>query len=224
VAFSDTRNCLFLVSIPVSVVIEPNDIIVYLEKAFPDPGFRDASMTPHVYLRVLLLLAIISASSYASEPTHLRLIDRLDRTSDGYCFDVHGTPGNLRTDLPLFAHNCKPRLTVDSAVVYDQQERVKFIELGLCATIAGVNSRALPGAAVLLRKCGGSTAFFEVDALQKFTLHADGKLELKESGLCLTVGARSAATYSSNDRWRTLFVGDCTTIDASRSRWEFTVP
>jgi len=180
--------------------------------------------SPNVLRSVIWLLAIISAPTIASEPTHLRLIDRLDRPSDGYCFDVHGTPGNLRTDLPLFAHNCKPRLTIDSAVVYNSAGNIEFIELGLCATVAGVNSRALPGASVLLRKCGESTAFFETAPLQKFILHADGKLELEASGLCLAVGSRSATTYSSNDRWRALFVDDCATVDAMLSRWEFVDP
>jgi len=146
----------------------------------------------------------------------------------GYCIDVHGTPGNLRADLPLFAHNCKPRLTVDSAVVFNTDSNsagtIEFIELGMCVTVAGVNSRALPGTAVLLRKCGESTTFFESTALQQFTLHSDGKLELKQSGVCLAVGIRSDVTYSSNDRWRPLFVDDCATVDDARSRWKFIEP
>jgi len=170
---------------------------------------------------LLTLLTLSANSTQASEATHLRLIDRLDRPDDGYCIDVHGTPGNLRTDLPLFAHNCKPRLTADSAVVFNSDGSIEFIDLNMCVTVAGVNSRALPGAAVLLRKCGESTTFFESTSLQQFTLHSDGKLELEQSGVCLTVGPRSGVTYSSNDRWRPLFVDDCTTIDDSLSLWQF---
>jgi len=175
-------------------------------------------------LGCLLLLRMLSSSAFAAEPSHLRLIDNLDRPSDGYCFDVQGTPGNLRTDLPLFAHNCKPRLTVDSAVVFESEGLIRFVELHLCATVAGVNSNALPGAAILLRRCGESTAFFETALLQQFTLHADGKLELKESGLCVTVGPRSAVTYSQNDRWRPLFVDDCSGTETMLSRWRFAAP
>jgi len=160
------------------------------------------------HLFVCLVLIIGSQPAIASDPTHLRLKDLLDRPTDGYCVDVHGTPGNLRIDLPLFAHNCKSRLTPDSAVIF----------------VAGVNSHALPGTAVLLHKCGESTAFFETSALQQFTLHSDGQLELKQSGLCLAVGLRSAVTYSSSDRWRPLFLDDCAVVEARFSQWQFSLP
>lgn len=185
--------------------------------------FRSCNFNPRLLIFLLLYLSSPGLTT-AAEPTHLRLIDDLDRPVDGYCIDVHGTPGSLRTDLPLFAHNCKSRLTVDSAVVFESTGPIQFIELGLCVTVAGVNSQALPGTAVILRKCGESTAFMETESLQQFNLRVDGKLELDQSGLCLTVGSRSAATYSSNDRWRSLFVDDCDTVDANRSRWEFSAP
>jgi len=172
----------------------------------------------------LLLLGKFGTIAFAAEPLHLQLIDRLDRPSDGYCIDVHGTPGNLRTDLPLFAHNCKTRLTVDSAVTFVPEGYIEFPQLGMCVTVAGVNSKALPGAAVLVRKCRESTAFFETEALQQFVQHKDGMLELRNSGLCLTVGSRSATTYSSNDSWRPLFVDDCTTVNATLSHWHFVAP
>jgi len=171
-----------------------------------------------------LVLIIGSQPAIASDATHLRLKDLLDRPADGYCVDVHGTPGNLRIDLPLFAHNCKSRVTPDSAVIFDSDGLIRFTELDLCMTVAGVNSRALPGTAVLLHKCGESTAFFETSALQQFTLHNDGQLELKQSGLCLAVGSRSAVTYSSSDRWRPLFVDDCTAVEARFSQWQFSSP
>lgn len=181
--------------------------------------------TPYIHmLACLILLSVHSESSSAANPTHLRLIDNLDRPTDGYCIDIHGTPGNLRTDLPLFAHNCKPRLTVDSAVAYESAGPIRFIDLDLCVTVAGVNSQALPGAAILLRKCGESSAFFETERLQQFVLHADGQLELVNMGLCIAVGPRSASTYSPNDRWRPLFVDDCVTAAKARSRWQFTAP
>ncbi len=163
-------------------------------------------------------------SSEVSEPSHLRLIDRLDRPDDGYCVDVLGTPGNLRADLPLFAHNCKPGLTSDSAVTFDKEGRIRFAALDLCVTVAGVNSRALPGASVLVRGCDEAKVFFETAALQRFTHHEDGRLALAGGGLCLAVGTRSATTYSGADRWRALFVDACDTVDAARSRWEFVVP
>ena len=138
--------------------------------------------------------------------------------------DILGTPGYLRPDLPLFAHNCKPALTSDSAVVFTKEGQIQFPAVNLCITVAGVNSGALPGASVLLRGCGEATAFFETDRLQQFSHGDDGRLTLKGSDLCLAVGARSATTYSSADRWRALFVDVCGKVDEKRVRWEFAVP
>ena len=162
----------------------------------------------------------------ASPPTlvHLRLLDRLDRPEDGYCVDVLGTPRNMRVDLPLFAHNCKPSLTGDSAVVFTPDGLIRFPAVDRCITVAGVNSVALPGASILLRTCNESMPYFETSELQRFTHRDDGRLTIGGSELCLTVGPRSAATYSPSDRWRTLFVDDCTTAEPARARWEFVVP
>jgi hypothetical protein len=170
-----------------------------------------------------LALCSVAGSLFAAEPVHLRLIDTLDRPDYGYCIDVPGAPGNLRTDLPLFAHNCKPRLTVDSAVVFETG-LIRFVELDLCVTVAGINSGALPGAAVMLRRCGERVAFMETPALQQFVSGDSGELELAGSGLCLTVGPRSATTYSMSDRWRPLYVDDCASVEPARSRWRFVVP
>ncbi len=178
------------------------------------------------FLIALLLLLGPSLASPAPPTTaaHLRLLDRLDRPEDGYCVDVPGTGQNLRVDVPLFAHNCKPRLTSDSAVIFTSDGLIRFPALDRCITVAGVNSVALPGASILLRTCNGSTPFFESSKLQRFTLRDDGRLALAGTELCLTVGSKSATTYSPFDRWRTLFVDDCTTAERVRSRWEFVVP
>ena len=163
-------------------------------------------------------------SASPASPAHLRLLDRLDRPEDGYCVDVLGTSRNMRTDLPLFAHNCKRSLTGDSAVVFTSDGLIKFPAVNRCITVAGVNSAALPGASVLLRKCNESMPFFETSRLQRFIHRGDGSLAIAGSELCLTVGHQSAATYSPTDRWRTLFVEDCATANSARSRWEFVVP
>ncbi len=155
---------------------------------------------------------------------HLRLVDRLDRPADGYCIDILGVGDYLRTDLPLFAHNCKPLLTTDSAVIFEADGRIRFPAVNRCITVAGVNSLALPGASILLRGCGEAAPFFETAQLQSFRLHRDGRLTLADSSLCLAVGAESATTYSSLDRWRALFVEDCARIPPERARWEFVRP
>ena len=110
---------------------------------------------------MLLFLEQLAVNPVFSEPKgsmfHLRLLDRLDRPEDGYCIDILGTPGNLRVELPLFAHNCKTTLTTDSAVIFTSDGLIKFPSVDLCVTVAGVNSNALPGASTLLRKCNDST-------------------------------------------------------------------
>ena len=179
-------------------------------------------------LRLTLLYAVLLSGAAAiadDEPLfHLRLIDNLDRPADGYCVDILGVGEWLRVDLPLFAHNCKPTLTVDSAVILRKGGQIEFPAVARCITVAGVNSRALPGASVLLRGCDETGAFFETPALQRFRLEQDGRLMLIGSDLCLAVGERSATTYSSADRWRALFVADCAAIEADRARWKLVIP
>jgi len=165
-----------------------------------------------------------ASSASPASPAHLRLLDRLDRPEDGYCVDILGTPGNMRVDVPLFVHNCKLSLTVDSAVVFTSDGLIQFPSVDRCLTVAGVNSAALPGASILLRKCNESMPFFESSRLQRFTHRDDGSLTVAGTELCLTVGPQSAATYSPSHRWRTLFVDNCATAEPARSRWEFVVP
>jgi len=162
-----------------------------------------------------------SATAQTATSKHLRLIDRLDRPSDGYCFDILGTPGNMRLELPLFAHNCKPRLTPDSAVAFTADGRIRFVGPNLCVTAMGVNGGALPGVPLMLRRCGRSAPFFNVEALQRFTLSADGRLSLRGTKLCVRVGTVSARTYSAADRWCSLYLDACAAASAALSRWEF---
>lgn len=174
-----------------------------------------------------MLLTGAGYAAMAAEPVgpaHLRLVDRLDRPVDGYCFDIPGTVRSMRVDVPLFAHNCKPSLTGDSAIVFEADGRLRFPAVDRCVTVAGINSGALPGASILLRGCGESTAFFETSALQRFVHRDDGRLILAGSDLCLAVGSRSGVTYSAADRWRTLFAADCASVAPARSRWEFVDP
>jgi len=179
------------------------------------------------YLTIVLALLVIISPAFSgtlNSQFHLRLLDHLDRPEDGYCVDILGTPGNLRIDVPLFAHNCKPTLTSDSSVVFTSDGLIQFPAVNRCVTVAGVNSKALPGASILLRKCDESVAFFETSRLQRFTHRKDGRLSISGSELCLVVGTKSAATYSSSHRWRTLFVDSCNHVELSLSQWEFVVP
>ena len=170
-------------------------------------------------LTILMLAGTASAQN--EKLIHVRLVDRLDRPEDGYCFDILGTGRNLRLDLPLFAHNCKEGATPDSAVIYTSQGQLVFPAAGVCVTAFGVNNTVLAGTSVLLRPCDEQSAFFETPNLQKFDHTKTGQLKLRGYELCLAVGPESSRTYSPLDRWRVLSLESCADVSEPHSYWEF---
>lgn len=173
---------------------------------------------------MLALAAPLQAANAPAQPGHLKLIDPLDRPQDGYCLDIVGSGPYIRFDLPLTAHNCKPGLYADEAVILQANGRIYFPAYDKCATAAGLNGRALAGAGLVARDCGERSPFLEAEALQAFTMHADGRVELAGSGLCLAAGPESATTFSDEHRWRALFLERCEKAEPARSRWQFSVP
>lgn len=182
------------------------------------------------YAARLLLAGLVSALSLSEgqaaplalkTPGHLQLIDRLDRPADGYCVDIVGSGPYIRFDMPMTAHNCKPGLYEDEAVILEVNGYIRFPAYNRCMTAAGLNGRALPGAALIPRGCGERTPFLEAERLQIFRLHGDGRVELEGSGLCLTAGRKSDTTFSSDHRWRSLFLEECDSVEPTRSRWQF---
>lgn len=157
-------------------------------------------------------------------PGHLRLMDNLDRPQDGYCLDILGSGQYIRFDMPMSAHNCKPGLYMDEAVVLEKNGRIRFPAYDACATVAGINKSALAGAAIMPRACGERSPFLEAEHLQHFTFHTDGRIELQGSGLCLTVGNESDSTFDETHRWRTLFMQHCDQAPVTHSRWHFVIP
>ena len=178
----------------------------------------------------LLSTVVLTGPSHSQDMSwqngagHLRLVDGLDRPQDGYCLDVVGSGQHIRFDLPLIAHNCKPGLYADEAVVFEENGFIRFPAYDKCATAAGLNSRTLPGAALVARGCGENTPFLNTEGLQEFHKRDDGSLELGETGLCLTVGPESDSTFSANHRWRSLFMESCEQIDPARTKWQFVKP
>lgn len=165
-----------------------------------------------------------TAPSSRQTPGHLRLVDDLDRPQDGYCIDILGSGQHIRFDMPLSAHNCKPGLYQDEAVVFEPGGRIRFPAYDACVTAAGINQSVLAGAALMPRRCGERSPFLEADALQRFIHRADGRVELAGSGLCLTVGEQSGPTFDATHRWRALFMQQCEKAALSHSRWRFVVP
>ena len=177
-----------------------------------------------ILLTGLVLLApsvVIAKTNWREGAGHLKLKDKLDRPQDGYCLDIVGSGQYLRFDMPMTAHNCKPGLYADEAVVMEANGIIRFPAYNECATVSGLNSRALPGTAVIPAGCGENTPFLNTKGLQSFSQHKDGKLELSGTGLCLTVGKESDSTFSPDHRWRPLFVDKCEDVIPARSQWEF---
>lgn len=171
-----------------------------------------------------LLLNQGAVANERQQPGHLRLVDDLDRPQDGYCLDILGSGQYLRFDMPLTAHNCKPGLYHDEAVIFESNGRIRFPAYNACATVAGVNQSALAGAAVMPRLCGERSPFLEADYLQRFIHREDGRIELAGSGLCLTVGQTSGPTFEPTHRWRPLFMAQCEEAPLSHTQWYFTIP
>ena len=99
---------------------------------------------------------------------YLQLIDKLDRPQDGYCLDIIGSGQHLRFDLPLIAHNCKPGLYADEAIILDKNGYIRFPAFDKCVTVVGLNKRSLPGASLMPRQCGEEIPFFMQKIFRNF--------------------------------------------------------
>ncbi|OAV00667.1 MULTISPECIES: hypothetical protein [Moraxella] len=150
----------------------------------------------------------------------LRLADNLDH-DDGYCLDILGSGEYIRFDMPMTVYNCKPGLYEDEAVMWQADGKIHFPAYNACATAAGINQSVLAGAAVMPRACGERSPFLESQYLQHFSYRDDGRIELVGSGLCLTAGAESDATFDPSHRWRTLSMQPCQNAPLAQSQWVF---
>ena len=184
-------------------------------------------------MRILIAIASLflatPAAAWQEGAGYLELADRLDRPEDGYCLDVAGSGDWVDFSMPLNAHNCKrPGFYADGAVTFASPGPIRFPAYEGCVTAVGLNGRSLPGAAVMLRPCADeideSRAPFIAASLQTFEHRDDGRIELAQTGLCLTVGTESAPTFSPAHRWRALTLERCGTAPADRSVWKRFAP
>lgn len=156
---------------------------------------------------------------------HMRLKDDLDRPQDGWCLDVVGSGPHIRFDMPLIAHNIKPGLYADEAVEFTEDGQIRFPAYpGYCVTVMGLNEFALPGAALMLKRCGEDIPFLNASKFQTFELLDNGMVQLKGTDLCITVGDESERTFDPTHRWRTLYMERREDCDPARSTWEFVRP
>lgn len=174
-------------------------------------------LLPNVIAGVTLLFSLEALSA----PTYMRLIDKLDRPQDGYCLDVVGSGPYIRVDMPLTAHNCKgPQPFDDEIVEMRENGTLYFPRYNGCVTVMGNNQQALPGNALMLKRCGEERPFLNGPRFQRFVMNASKQLQLAESELCIVAGSVSATTYSTEHKWRNLSVEICESAEPSLSRWE----
>lgn len=178
-------------------------------------------------LMVVMVLSAtaLSQADWRETAKHMRLQDDLDRPLDGWCLDVVGSGPNIRFDMPLIGHNCKPGLFADEAVEFTEDGQIRFPAYpGYCVTVMGLNEYALPGAALMLKPCGERIPFLNAPKFQTFEHLENGMVRLKGSNLCITVGDVSERTFDPTHAWRTLFVDWCDECDPERSTWNFVRP
>ena len=156
---------------------------------------------------------------------HMRLVDDMDRPQDGWCIDVVGSGQHIRFDMPLIAHNIKPGLYADEAVVFTDDGKIQFPAYpGYCVTVMGLNQYALAGASLMLKPCGQEIPFLNAPKFQTFEHLDNGMVRLKDSNLCITVGDESKETFDPTHAWRTLYMERCDECNPARSTWKFVRP
>ena len=176
-----------------------------------------------MFQKIIIAIALIGSGQALSQPTspqYLQLKDRLDRPGDGYCLDVVGSGKHIRLDMPLTAHNCKgPQVYADEVVQFRSDQSLYFPAYDGCVTAMGLNDKALPGNALMLKACGVAQPFLNARKFQRFEFNAQGQVMLVGSHLCLTAGGESHTTYSLEHKWRSLFLLTCAEAELTHSVW-----
>lgn len=181
-------------------------------------------------LKFLTLTLLFSLSdpvlAWQEGAGYLRLNDPLDRPLDGYCLDVAGSGNWVDLTIPLNVHNCKgPHLYADEAVIFDKKtSTIRFPAYEACVTALGRDGRSLPKTPLILRPCAYNPKTrqspFHPANLQSFIHREDGRIELKDTNLCLTAGNISDNTFSLDHKWRALYLETCSIAPKKLSVWK----
>ena len=177
-----------------------------------------------VTLGALAVLPPIASAAWQDAGT-IELVQRLDRPQDGYCIDIAGSGPWIDLTVPVSAHNCKrDAVYADQAAAHDATTgRIRFPAFNVCLTALGRAGRSLAQMPLMVRPCAEDVDTrrtpFIAASLQAFVHRADGRLELRDSGLCLAVGRESSTTFSADDKWRALFLERCDRAPAALSVW-----
>jgi len=173
----------------------------------------------------LAITAILSSAASADEGhQYLQLVDRLDRPTDGYCFDVQGVVGHFRADKPLVAHNCKPGAAPDGLVQHTAENLLYFPAFNQCVTTMGTGTSVLRGTSLMIKPCIEKGIFASTASQKIFEFNGRKQLQMIGTSYCVVVGEESARTLSPVDRWRPLYMDHCTAVPLGRSQWQFVSP
>jgi len=169
-------------------------------------------------LKTILIFAtaFIGLPAFAQdEGDRIMLVDPLDEP-EYYCFDLTGFRDHLVLDDPIQAHTCKPLGRGPDQLFAFEGEKIQVVGYDRCLQAAGNGSRTVAGASLMARECLDSG---QSSALQRFELDTAGKMHIKETELCVGVGAMSAPANGPSHMWRALIVTECDTDD-SLSTWQ----
>jgi len=192
---------------------------------------RVGSTSPRLRIGASLLAVSLAFALWQTDPAwaqakpYVMLKDRLDRPVDGYCIDIAGSGEWINVNVPLSAHNCKgPGIAPDQALDYDGATgQLRFPALNVCVTALGRAGRSLSQMPLIAQPCATEArpqpTPFASRSLQAFDFRADGRLELRGSGLCMVAGHQSDTTFSVHDRWRALLLLPCEGAPLALSQW-----
>ncbi|MGH1439021.1 MAG: hypothetical protein ACRBBR_02825 [Cellvibrionaceae bacterium] len=179
-------------------------------------------------ITLMFIFFCFSKSTFAWQEGagYLRLNAMLDRPQDGYCLDVAGSGNWVDLTVPLNVHNCKgPHFYADEAVIFDNKTNtIRFPAYDACVTSLGRDGRSLPKTPLILRPCAHNPKTrqspFHPANLQSFIHRRDGRIELKNTNLCLTAGNVSDVTFSPDHKWRALYLDTCSIAPKKLSVWK----
>ena len=169
-------------------------------------------------LRSVLIcaVALVAVPAFAqTEGDRIMLADPLDEP-EYYCFDLTGFRDSLVLDDPLQAHTCKAMGRGPDQLFAFEGEKIQVVGYDRCLQAAGTAGRTVAGASILAREC---TDTGRSSAMQRFELGSSGKLRIKDTDLCVGVGASSTPANGPSHIWRALIVLDCD-ADDSLSKWQ----
>lgn len=168
-------------------------------------------------LLTLVAAGLMSFAGFASaEKVEIALTDKLDTTTNEYCFDIMGGGQNVDPSRGLQAHTCysyRGELGPDQAVATADLENGQFniSDFDVCVTMSSLEE----GASVALTACDGSE-------LQQFDFDFAASSHISPvsaPNMCVTIGDETSYGMAVRHQIRTLSLETCSDELASRQNW-----